>query len=103
MNPNMNDHEKSNRERMIVLLNIVLNDYFENVPLEKVIKIADRLIEQRVTLPLVITKKEEPTADGKEVVRCGECFARTSNAYCQGRPKWWFCPMGKRKDETNGK
>lgn len=92
----MNDHDK--RERLIVLLNIVLNDYFENVPLEKVIKIADRLIENHVTFAIP-DKEPTPTADGKEVVRCKECRARRSNAYCQGRPEWWFCPMGKRKEQ----
>ncbi len=96
----MTDHESSNRERLIVLLNVILKDNFEYVPLEKVINIADRLIENRVTLPLVIPKKEPtPTADGKEVVRCGECVFRTSgDPNCQGRHKDWFCPDGVRRE-----
>ena len=101
----MNDHARSNRERLIALLNIVLKDHFEFVPLEKVINIADQLIEHRVTLPLVIPKKEPtPTADGKEVVKCGECAFRTSGApNCQGRHKDWYCADGARRERPDGK
>lgn len=66
----MNNHQIS-RDPLIELLNGILKDTFEYVPLEKVINVADRLIEAHVTLPLVIKRAKSILLELKPCPFCG--------------------------------